>query len=270
MKMTKTLGWFIAVLMAVVAVALLVDWAKIRKPEAERTTPPPVADAPPPPAIAEPQISYPVPAGRPPESGTLPALNDSDTAFQHALVTLIGKRALAEFVRFPDVIRRIVVTVDNLPRRKVAQRLLPIKNVPGRFLVSGDSEKAAVHPQNSARYGAYLQLAEAIDTTTLVGLYVRFYPLFQQAYVELGYPKGYFNDRLVAVIDDLLAAPELTAPPQLVQPKVMYEFADRALEALSAGQKILIRMGSAHAARVKAKLRAVRAELVGLDSNRPG
>lgn len=27
--------------------------------------------------------------------------------------------------------------------------------------------------------------------------YVRLYPLFQKAYVELGYPNGYFNDRLI-------------------------------------------------------------------------
>jgi hypothetical protein len=41
----------------------------------------------------------------------------------------------------------------------------------------------------------------------------------------------------------------------------MYQFADPELEARSAGQKILIRMGSENAARIKAKLQEVRREL---------
>jgi hypothetical protein len=104
---------------------------------------------------------------------------------------------------------------------------------------------------------------EAVDTGRLVALYVRFYPLFQQAYRELGYPKGYFNDRLVEVIDHLLVTPEITGPIRLTKPWIMYEFADPALEARSAGQKTLIRMGPANALRVKAKLREFRRQIAG-------
>ena len=50
---------------------------------------------------------------------------------------------------------------------------------------------------------------ESVDTGRLAALYVRFYPLFQQAYRDLGYPNGYFNDRLVEVIDHLLVTPEI-------------------------------------------------------------
>ena len=83
---------------------------------------------------------------------------------------------------------------------------------------------------------------EAVEAKRLVAAYVRLYPLFQTAYQELGYPNGYFNDRLVQAIDDLLAAPDIAAP-RLVQPKVLYEFADADLEERSAGQKIMLRMG---------------------------
>jgi hypothetical protein len=114
-----------------------------------------------------------------------------------------------------------------------------------------------------------MRIVEAVDAKQLVALYVRFYPLFQQAYRDLGYPKGYFNDRLVEVIDHLLAAPEVTGPLRLVQPKVMYKFADPELEALSAGQKILIRVGSENATQLKAKLRAIRGELVSQAANPP-
>src|SRR4029450_3313423 len=97
----------------------------------------------------------------------------------------------------------------------------------------------------------------------LVALYVRFYPWFQQAYRDLGYPSGYFNDRLVDVIDLLLATPEITGPVVLVQPRVLYTFADPRLEALPAGQKMMIRMGPENTAQVKVKLRELRRALTG-------
>jgi DUF3014 family protein len=87
------------------------------------------------------------------------------------------------------------------------------------------------------------------------------YPLFQQAYQELGYPKKYFNDRLVQVIDHMLATPSIKEPVALVRPKVLYEFEDPELEDLSAGQKIMIRIGPENAAAMKAKLREIRQEL---------
>lgn len=104
---------------------------------------------------------------------------------------------------------------------------------------------------------------QSADPKQVVAAYVRLYPLFQQAYRELGYPAGYFNDRLVEVIDHLLAAPEVSGPIRLVQPRVLYQFEDPKLEALSAGEKLLIRMGSENAAKVKGTLRAIRQALTG-------
>ena len=83
----------------------------------------------------------------------------------------------------------------------------------------------------------------------------------------------YFNDRLVEVIDLLLATPEPAEPPRLrltevkgpiapERPWVRYEFADPRLQSLAAGQKILVRMGLANERRVKAWLTAFRAELL--------
>ncbi|MCA8886134.1 MAG: DUF3014 domain-containing protein, partial [Hyphomonadaceae bacterium] len=65
---------------------------------------------------------------------------------------------------------------------------------------------------NAARYGALVRWIESVDMERAVALYARLYPLFQQAYEELGYPGRYFNDRLVAVIDHLLQAPEPASP----------------------------------------------------------
>jgi hypothetical protein len=102
----------------------------------------------------------------------------------------------------------------------------------------------------------------SIDTKQLVTSYTRYYPLFQDAYESLGHPPQYFNDRLVEVIDHLLATPDIRGPVALVQPNVLYQFADPRLESRSAGQKLLIRMGSDNATAVKAKLRELRAALL--------
>ena len=96
------------------------------------------------------------------------------------------------------------------------------------------------------------------DLQQVGDVYRRFYPLFQDAYVDLGYPDAYFNDRLVEVIDHLLATPDVDGPLSLVRPHVLYEYADPELENLSSGQKLLLRMGSAHRARMKDTLREVR------------
>ena len=43
-----------------------------------------------------------------------------------------------------------------------------------------------------------------------------------------------------------------------MQPKVLYRYADDGIEALSAGRKIMIRIGSDNAERLKTKLREIR------------
>ncbi len=106
-----------------------------------------------------------------------------------------------------------------------------------------------------------MALFDAIPTDKAVATYVHLYPLFQKAYVDLGYPNGYFNDRLVEVIDHLLATPDVQGPVKLVVPHVLYEYADPDLQSRSAGQKVLIRMGSDNAKKVKAKLSEIRARV---------
>ncbi|HEX8012174.1 MAG TPA: DUF3014 domain-containing protein [Casimicrobiaceae bacterium] len=221
----------------------------------------PTAPTPPAQASSEPRIERPIEPPSATPAVPLPALAESDSALRDALALLFGAARLDALVRLQDIIRNVVVTIDNLPRGNVALRLSPIKPVPGTFRVVGREGTVVVGLDNAARYTPYVQAMQAVDSAKLVAIYVRFYPLFQQAYAELGYPSRYFNDRLFEVIDHLLATPEVSGPIALVQPKVMYEYADPALQDLSAGQKILIRMGPENEARVKAKLREIKRAL---------
>jgi hypothetical protein len=172
-----------------------------------------------------------------------------------------GEAALVEFFHMTGIATKFVATVDNLPRARVSTKLLPVRGPGGTFLVEGEAPARVIGAANGERYAAHLRLLEAVDHRRAAALYVRFHPLLQQAYRELGYPQGNFNDRLVAVIDHLLATPAIEGPLRVVQPKVLYEFADPELEARSAGQKLLLRMGTANAARVKNWLREFRRQI---------
>ena len=225
---------------------------------------PPAArvEAPPaPPAPSAPQgPQHPIAAAEAPQP--LPTVRESDPAMRDAIAGLIGADAFQRFFEPEDILHRIVATIDSLPRKSYASRLDPVKTPAGAFATSGKDESLAIAPANAARYTPYVRALEAVDADKLVAAYVHFDPLFQKAYVDLGYPNGYFNDRLVEVIDNLLETPDVQGPVRLTVPHVLYEYADPDLQSRSAGQKVLLRMGRENAAKVKAKLREIRARVV--------
>lgn len=189
----------------------------------------------------------------------LPPLEESDSYFALALVDLFGAD-LEALLAQEALIDKTVASTDNLTRDRVAEKIRPLGRLPGNFIVSaaGDNGSVYISPENYARYDALVRMLTSADLDELVATYRRFYPLIEEAYSQLGYPDSYFNDRAVAVIDHLLATPTPEQPVRLVQPHVLYKFADPQLESLSSGQKLLLRMGPDHAERVKAVLSGIR------------
>lgn len=248
----------IAVVLAIAAFAAYWFWPFTQPPVLPPSQPhieaPP---APQPPAPQGPQNPIP-PAAQP---QPLPTVKESDPAMRDAISGLIGKDGFRRFFVPEQIVHRIVATIDNLPRKSYAQRLDPLKTPGGAFQTAGSDDALVIAPSNAQRYAPYIEALDAVDTSKLVAVYLHFYPLFQQAYVDLGYPNGYFNDRLVEVIDNLLATPEVKGPIKLVVPHVLYEYADPDLQSRSAGQRLLLRMGPENAAKVKAKLREIRARV---------
>jgi hypothetical protein len=248
-----------AVVAAVIAAGGWYWYAGRAHPAAE--SPPVRPAAPQPAANTEPPISHPIP-GEAAGSAALPALNDSDPVMRDSLVGVFGRGPVEQFLVPQSIVRHIVVTVDNLPRRKVAVELRPVKPTGGQAVVSGQADMTTLSEANFDRYAAITRVVRGTDVKALAVVYERLYPLFQHAYEDLGYPGKYFNDRLVEVIDHLLQTPEVPAPIPLLQPKVFWEYGDPTLENRSAGQKLLIRMGPQNARIIKAKLREFRAEII--------
>lgn len=249
----------IVVLVALVAVGagIYFFWPRASRAPAPAEVAAPLPVVPPSPAAQPPRHPIEGEASAQP----LPALKESDGPVAAALSALIGLDAFAHTFVTENLVRNIVATIDNLPRDQVSQRVNPLRPVAGVPVTAGKGTSLTLAPANASRYARHMRIAEAVGTEQLVAFYRRHYPLFQQAYVDLGYPNGYFNDRVVEVIDHLLETPEPAGPLKLTQPKVLYEFADPALEELSAGQKMMLRIGAENRTRMKAKLREIRAAI---------
>jgi hypothetical protein len=249
----------------------------------------PVEEAPPPPALVEPEAqaepveepsiaepTTPGPAEEPVvEQAPLPALAESDPAAVEALSGLVGTDAVERYVVNEAVIARLVATVDALSGKQVPASIQAVEGPGGTFQATSNDDPESIirnaagdpipqyviDPVNYPRYTPYVEMLEAVDATELAAAYRDYQPLFDEAFRQLGYPEGDFSQRLRAVIDELLATPEVTEPVRLIKPEAYYLYADEELESLTAGQKVLIRMGPANAARVKAKLVEIRGAL---------
>lgn len=272
-----------ALVAALAAVAIVGGaWVWHRRESAPSTpastaAPPPasaatVAAAPSAPAASEPL--QPAAAQHPIAAlvGAQPASPLAEADVGPALVDLMGRKAVLSFLTLDDFPRRVVATVDNLGRAAAPARLWPVHPTEGRFTTTPGPSGETISPDNDLRYTPFVLLAETVDLQQAVALYVRMYPLLQQAYEDLGYPKKHFNDRLIEVIDQLLATPEPTerlhvhltrieGPVQPARPWVLYEFDDPALQSLSSGQKLLLRMGPVNERRLKGRLVELRRRL---------
>lgn len=259
-------------LVVVVAAAVLAGvalWYSEQRPPPRSA---PAADATPPAAAVPPAVraasaastDYPV------EAPASPYLASGDVTT--ALIELLGRTSVSSFIATDDFPRRLTATVDNLGRSHAPPALWPVTPTPGRFTVDEVDGSTVISKDNSGRYTPFILLVETVDVGRAVQLYRRMYPLLQAAYQELGFPRAQFNNRLIEVIDLLLATPnperpiklhllEVKGPVASVRPWVRYEFADPQLESLAAGQKILLRVGAGNQKRLAAKLTELRAAL---------
>ena len=203
----------------------------------------------------------------------LPELGESDAEVTGQLSQLMGRKSVLTFLQLDGFVRRVVATVDNLPRSQASPTRWPVVPTPQRFsTLKGPDGVERIHPDNTRRYAPFVKLVESVETKQAVDLYRRLYPLFQQAYEELGFPGRYFNDRLVQVLDHLIDTPvppgslavtlvEVKGSVTSLRPWVRYELADPALESMSAGRKMLMRLGPDQQRRMQAKLSDIRQQV---------
>jgi hypothetical protein len=243
-------------------------WFSLKKPaDPVHELPPPVA-APasiatqePSPAQPDNTVVYPEPESVPVTPPVpLPVLGESDPEVKRELGEIAGVDPLTQYLITDNVISRVVASIDSLTSRQVPVHINPIRPAEDTFLVDKEGESVVLSKQNFARYDGYVDLVQSMDTDSLMTFYRRYYPLFQQAWEQNG-GLGSFDNRMLEVIDDLLETPDVPGPIYLTKPEAVYLFEDPELESMTAGQKVLVRMGSANAAVVKEKLAEIKERL---------
>ena len=283
--------WKRAALIAALALGVLgaIWWwlsrssAPVEQPPALATTPPAQGQTAEPasgPVASDGHAAGELPATTAPAASAagLPTLGESDLVFARWLEELFGREGMAQ-LRINDFARRFVATVDNLGRDHAPARLWPVNPAAGRFGTASRDGRTVIDPDNQLRYAPFVILLESVDPDRLVVAYRKAYPLLLQAYGELGFPGKSFHERLLAVIDHLLATPEPTGEIEvlpvevrgsapLTQPWRYLSFADPGLEQLSAGQKLMVRMGPVNERRLKQVLSRLRAALIATEPSR--
>lgn len=269
--MKNPLVWIIILVLAAGAawyLSMRQDQSEVDQAE---VTPAPEAPAPAPERYPVEDIRVPEPEPDSREEGAdetdvpapdpLPILAESDPEILEQAAAL---SPALEALLIPEfVLSRIVTSLDALDGRRVAPPMRPTTSVPGRFLVLESGDQAVISPENAERYAPFVSVLENLDTDQLVALYLRYYPLLQEAYGDLGKDDDRFNDRVVEIIDLVLATPEPVGLIEVKQNEAVYEFVDPELESLAVGQKALLRLSREQRETVKDRLRALRSALVG-------
>lgn len=212
---------------------------------------------------------HPVPPPDEPATEPLSA-ETADGWVERALSGLLGAPAVRSVFQLDNFARRFVSTVDNLATPNAAPHLWPVRPTSGRLLTQEGAGTQTIDPANAQRYEPLVKLLTAADPKRVARIYLRLYPVLQQAYEDLGYPGRHFNDRVVDVIDHLLATPLPSGAVAVrrlqvegaARPSNVFVFEDPRLERGTAGQKILWRVGSPNAERIKGALRAIRGYIV--------
>ena len=207
-------------------------------------------------APVEVEIAAPNIEALPTELVELPSLNDSDDFVLEGLRALQNGVALIRVLADDQLIRSIVVFVDNISRGEFPQTSLPYKRIGQEMSVRNIDENLFVMEANAHdRFNQLIDTFVAVDTDQALILYRTLQPLFQNAYAEIGSRNVNFDDTLRSAINAVLRSPDVEGPYQLVKPSVMFLYADASIENMEEMQKQLIRIGPENIEKLKAKLR---------------
>lgn len=217
-------------------------------PEPPVTSPPATE----PPEQAEPPVAVPAPV-------VLPVLDASDPFVREHLAPEWGPAGDA-WLDEPDLVLRAAAVIANGRDGNVPRRLLAFMTVPGKFAVNRADGGTVIAPETHTRFDAVVQTATGIPPARAAELVVLFEPLLGDALRALA--SGESPRRLLlATLDEVLRTPVTEGPIAVEQPKVLYRFADPALEGRSPLQKQLLRMGPSNVRALQAYARELRREL---------
>jgi len=197
----------------------------------------------------------------PPPSPTattpLPDLNQSDGYVRELMKGLSSHAKLAAWLKIENIIRVITASVDNIAKGLSPRPHLGFLSPGKAFMVNEKAGKLYIDPQSYTRYDLVANVFSSLDPPKTIKVYLELEPLFQQAYRKLGYPSGDFRDTLIQAIKRLISTPVVQREFLVKEAEkgINYQIVEEDLEALSAAQKHLFRMGPNNTRKIQKKLR---------------
>jgi len=190
----------------------------------------------------------------------LPGLDGSDTLFRDLVGTLSRNPTLARLLATDGLVRRAVLTVEQIGDGRTPS--VPLATLrPGSRLAIVGNDSGPIDARTYARWDAATSALTSVNPQEAAQLYVNLKPLFDAAYAELGYPSGDFDVSMTRAIQMLLATPTPTTEPVLLRRPGYYEHTDGTLRALRPVQKQLLLLGPESRDQVMAWLRALASAL---------
>lgn len=241
----------ILVVLAVVIGVGVFLWRRAPEAEPPRTA----ADVTPP--VEETADTPRTPLGPEVEPRELPPLDLSDPVVRELVTGLSARPELATWLAGDNLIRNVVVSVDNVANGRSpathVRRLAPKEP----FAVQARGDTMVVDQRSYERYNGLADMVSSLDAQGVARTYAILRPRLQEAYRELGYPEGNFDVAAERAIARLLRVPAIEPETRLSRGSVMYTYADPKIESLSAAEKQLLRMGPRNVQRIQAKLREI-------------
>lgn len=191
----------------------------------------------------------------------LPSLDDSDKLTLEKASQLSWLPNYTAALIPTNMLRNFVAFIDNLSQGDLATKFTPLERPKQKFSVRESDSALFIDETSYKRYTPYIDIINSLNIELALEHYQRLMPLIDEAYMELGYESGSFNQTLINAIDVMLAAPVIREPIELIAPSVMYKFKDPQLEQLPAAQKLMLRMGPDNTTQLRPKLQQIQITL---------
>jgi len=215
-----------------------------------RATPPPATTAH---TEAAPRPARPL--GGEAEPIALPPLSETDALVRELVQKVSSHPRVAAWLATDDLIRDFTIGVANVAQGQSATRQLTMLRPSSSFQVVQRGNDLAIDPRSYRRYDGIAAATQSIDSAGIARVYATLKPRIEEAARELG--DASFDRTLERAIVQLLNTP-VVDDPILVQTKgIGYSFVDFKLEALTSGQKHLLRTGPHNVRIIKESLRNI-------------
>lgn len=188
----------------------------------------------------------------------LPALDASDEFVRGVATRLSEHPQLASWLVTDDLAYRFVRSTVALAHGQSPREHSAFMAPAGEFRVQESNGRLVVDPASYARYNLLTETVTSLSTEDAARLYRQLYPLFEEAFAEMGLPNVTFDDMVSQAVDNLIAVDVPSTPPGVAPSSAVYAYTDERLEVRTPAEKHIMRMGPENARRLQAKLSEVR------------